>query len=622
MVKNLIKLLMILVFFMSHLCVAAEASRNDYVSELITKSRSLHLYENDEWLALLHYHYSLFGKLHSQARSNNFFLSKQGRFNSEHEMTATLSGLFSVNSDDEAIQCRFPLRYQWLKNALDIDDRMLPHHACLHFSQWKKKIKPESVTMVFPSANMGAPSSLFGHTLLRINSKDDTNAYLLSHSVSYAAIIPKGTAETHYVFGSIKGSFPGRFLIAPYYQKIKEYGQIENRDIWEYSLNLNKREIDRLLMHLWEIKDVDFEYYFSDENCAYRLLELLEIARPESNLTRRFPLYVIPTDTIRAVVAEKFVRQVKYRPSMVTQLQANIDQLNTKEKNISLAIAHDRKVIQSKTFLSLSDKQKSRVLQTTLRYTEWKQYRDWSSSNSHDLTQAVGKSPAITPPYIKPPVRPDQGHLPLRFKIVEGTERKPYSQIGIRPVYHDLTDNARGYVAGSELSFLNTEIRITGQKVRLQQFDFLTIASLRPVNKFMMPLSWELGLGAERTSVHSGSHLISQVHGNAGLSFTFLPDGLISILPGIRIEYHPNLSQYRGIKVGASIGYLLQKDWGSIYAKWGYNYSIDSSRAYNRFTLKQNFSIGQNQAFRLGLQYKEKFNTDNLNIWLGYVLYL
>jgi len=602
--------------------MATEISKGDYASKLIAKSKSLHLYKNSEWLALLHYHYSVSGRLRSQAKSNTFFLSSRGRSSPEHELMATLNGLFSDNSDDDAIQCRFPLRYQWIKNTLNINDTMLPQHVCFRFSQWKKQINPESVTLVFPSANMSAPSSLFGHTLLRINAKDDTNAYLLSHSVSYAAVIPKGTAQTHYVFGSISGSFPGRFLIAPYYQKIKEYGQIENRDIWEYSLNLTKHEIDRLLMHLWEIKDIDFEYYFSDENCAYRLLELLEIARPESHVTQHFPLYVIPTDTIRAVVAENFVRQVEYRPSMATQLQASIDQLSSGEKNVSLTIADDRKAMQSTSFLNLSGKQKSRVLQTTLRYVEWKQYRDWSNSNYHGLTQALSKFPAISPPHIKHSVRPDSGHLPFRLKIMEGTERRPYSQIGIRPVYHDLTDNARGYVSGSELSFLNTEIRITGKKVQLQQFDFLSLASLRPINKFMIPLSWEIGLGVERTSVQSKSHLISQIYGNAGLSFPLPGGGLISILPGIRLEYHPNLSRYRGLKVGTSIGYLLQKDWGSIHARWDYNYSIDSSRADNRFTLNQNISIGQNQAFRIGLQYKEKFNTDNLNLWLGYVLYL
>jgi len=622
MLKTPATLIMLLVCFVCYSSVAVAASSSDYLSRIIKQSESLHLYENRGWLALLHYHRSLLGHLHSQATSHEFFLSKQGRFNSRRELIATLSELFSDKDDSESVQCRFPLRYRWLQKMLGIDDTMLPHHTCSNFLQWKSKINPQSVTLVFPSANMSAPSSLFGHTLLRINAKDDTNAYLLSRSISYAAVIPDGTAEAHYLFGSISGSFPGRYLVAPYYQKIKEYGQIENRDIWEYLLNLNKQEIDRLLMHLWEIKDIDFEYYFSDENCAYRLLELLEIARPESKLTQHFPLYVIPTDTIRAVVSEKFVRSVKYRPSMATQLRASIHRLNSQEKKISLATARNTEATQSREFLRLSGQHKSRVLQTAFRYTEWKQYRDWSRSNNNALAQTLTKFPAITPPRIKQPDRADRGHLPLRLKMLEGSERKPYSQIGIRPVYHDLTDNARGYVKGSELSFLNTEIRITGKKVRIHQFDFLKMASLRPVNEFMTPLSWELGLGMERTSVHSGSHLIAQMHGNAGFSFSFLPDGLISIMPGIRIEYHPNLAQYRGIKFGSSIGYLLQKDWGSTYIKWDYHYSIDDSRSDNRFTLNQNISINQNQAFRAGLQYKDKFNTDNLNVWLGYVFYL
>jgi len=35
----------------------------------------------------------------------------------------------------------------------------------------------------------------------------------------------------------------------PYYLKVREYNDMENRDVWEYELNLSPEEIDRLLMH-------------------------------------------------------------------------------------------------------------------------------------------------------------------------------------------------------------------------------------------------------------------------------------------------------------------------------------------------------------------------------------
>ena len=91
----------------------------------------------------------------------------------------------------------------------------------------------------------------------------------------------------------------------PYYLKVREYTDLENRDIWEYELNLSPEEIDRLLMHAWELGPIHFDYYFFDENCAYHLLGLLEAARPDLELTKGFRWWAIPSDTVREVVKQK-----------------------------------------------------------------------------------------------------------------------------------------------------------------------------------------------------------------------------------------------------------------------------------------------------------------------------
>lgn len=97
------------------------------------------------------------------------------------------------------------------------------------------------------------------------------------------------------------GGYPGLFALVPYREKLAEYSRLENRDLWEYKLNLTPEETGRMVEHVWELKQVRFDYYFFDENCSFRLLELMEIARPGIELTEQFPLTAIPTDTVRAV---------------------------------------------------------------------------------------------------------------------------------------------------------------------------------------------------------------------------------------------------------------------------------------------------------------------------------
>ena len=88
--------------------------------------------------------------------------------------------------------------------------------------------------------------------------------------------------------------------------KVQAYRDIENRDMWEYRLNLTPAQIDRLLMHAWELGNAYFDYFFFKENCSYHILSLLEYADPTLHLRDHFHFWTIPADTVthRGIPAE------------------------------------------------------------------------------------------------------------------------------------------------------------------------------------------------------------------------------------------------------------------------------------------------------------------------------
>ena len=102
------------------------------------------------------------------------------------------------------------------------------------------------------------------------------------------------TAETGddgglvYIAKGTTGFYPAFFNLRPYYQQLKRYSDWENRDIWEYRLDVDQDQVDFLLMHLWELKDVEFPYYFFTKNCSYELLRLLEIGVADLRSKRAF----------------------------------------------------------------------------------------------------------------------------------------------------------------------------------------------------------------------------------------------------------------------------------------------------------------------------------------------
>src|SRR5579884_3918339 len=262
---------------------AAAPSDPPYLSTLLARAAALNLAGDRYWHLLLHYRGTVWGGVTSEADDPGFFLAPDGKTNPQAELAATLRQFFStdlVGRSKQLAQCAFIARYTWLKEQLAFDDTQLPPLRCERFENWYRELSPMGITVIFPSAFMNNPASMFGHTLLRIDQKGQTEqTRILAYTINYAADVPPNEGVSYAVKG-IFGGYKGYFSTVPYYLKVQEYRDIENRDIWEYRLNLTQPQIRRLLMHAWELGNAYFDYFFFKENCSYHLLSLLEYADP------------------------------------------------------------------------------------------------------------------------------------------------------------------------------------------------------------------------------------------------------------------------------------------------------------------------------------------------------
>jgi hypothetical protein len=71
--------------------------------------------------------------------------------------------------------------------------------------------------------------------------------------VNYAATV-NSDDNWSYAWKGLVGKYPGEYSLMPYYRKVKEYGDFESRDLWEYELNLNPEETAFLVKHIWEMQ--------------------------------------------------------------------------------------------------------------------------------------------------------------------------------------------------------------------------------------------------------------------------------------------------------------------------------------------------------------------------------
>lgn len=600
------------------------AADPEYLKELQTRARELRLAEKREWQVLLHYRRSLLtGRVRSLADDSGFFNAKHGKTRPQEELDATLAAFFSELAETDAQQnpqCRFIARFRWLQEQLKFDPARMPQAPCDRFNRWRATLDTESATLIFPSAYVNSPASMYGHTLLRIGrNESDSGTQLLGYAVNYAAF----TQETNGIIFAIKGVFggyPGRFSMTPYYKKVSEYNDLENRDIWEYELSLTPIEIDRLLRHVWELGPVNFDYFFFDENCSYQLLFLLDAARPSLRLNDQFPLWAIPADTVRVVTAApNLVRNTRYRASRATQLKYSAAQTPAADIDLAKSIASGTTAPTRDWKKAKNDAAQARVLDLAYDYLDYqrvagKMKGEQTVTRLRDLL--VARAQVDAPPPAEPPapsVRPDQGHASARVSLGGGTTGGDgFQELRFRATYHDLLDPRPGYQPGAQIEFGNFYLRHENDRGApfVERATFVNVTSIAERSELIKPLSWRMDFGLERTRFTDGTRpLLFQFGGGAGLATELFRNatGYAMLEAGTLIS--PKLDSNITLGVGPSAGLIVEPmpRWRLQLFARSLHYVTGSDDRRDMLGLHQNIMLNDKFAIRIEADTRREF---------------
>ncbi|HEX4047256.1 MAG TPA: DUF4105 domain-containing protein, partial [Elusimicrobiota bacterium] len=121
------------------LLLAAPAAAQT-AGDALTAARARRLWEDPQWLRLVHYKRSRWlGREESDA-TKGFFLSPNGAHDPRAELEADVAGLYAVPPPDgsQHPRCRFPARSAWLIETLRIDPASLPPADCSKFEAWRR----------------------------------------------------------------------------------------------------------------------------------------------------------------------------------------------------------------------------------------------------------------------------------------------------------------------------------------------------------------------------------------------------------------------------------------------------------------------------------------------------
>ena len=579
------------------------ASSNDVVSAkqtMIERAEKLALSQHETWLALLHYKRETVSRdVISQADDKKFFLHPNGKHDAKAELVANINAFFKSSQSGHA-QCLFPARWWWLKQQLnygrDYDVK------CPQLEAFMARVAADKLVLVFPTMYLSNPGSTFGHTFLRFDTEGEAN--LLSQTLNYAARTNKEDNILNYVRKGLFGGYTGFFRMRSYFETVQEYNNIENRDIWEYELSFTKNEIKQLLRHVWEINNVDFDYFFFKENCAYRMLTLLDVIRTGIELTTgsKFSVYAIPVDTVRALDEVGLIKSRELRASLVTRIDdyfLNEDEsLNNKNTRTAVNIATKENVVKPESILSYldvveNDRDKVDVLQQSYNIL---QFNNASSSvkaqnilelannlsNKKNTNLKEGLSHQKFSEWNKPSennggrnygkVPPEKGHDSIRVSAGFGKQNtRKYVDLRFRPAFHDLMDSMAGYISGAAINsfevrfkWFTSSDKFNGSReghseLRLESLSLLNITSLNPLRRWHKSLSWLLDIRFDRTQLNETASVRNFIgRGGLGLSFQkkyFVPFLILLGEGNLSSDYKKGYSVLLGLQAGMKINF-------------------------------------------------------------------
>lgn len=447
-----------------------------------------------KWLRLGHYEKGWLGA--TSPFRGLFFLHPEGFKNPQAELDATIEAFRHPTADQikkygMLPQCFFAARFRWLNQELKFDPGLID--PCEERRSWKKKLNTGSVSLIFAAADLNNAPSTFGHTFLKLGNPDNRNSKeLTDYGINYAADGDR-RENIFYALKGLFGFYDGFFTMLPYHQKIREYTNMEGRDLWEYPLKLSAEEVEELIDHILEMEHSHAPYYFMSDNCSYQILKALEVVRPDLNVSARLPIYTIPLDVVKEIAkVPGLVGVPRFQRSLKSDYLDGYSRLTGDQRE-----ALDEAVDGLNIARTLSAKEAAEVYETAMKYYALKAYQSGVDQDEakHKLSIKRAKLGMVTQNSVGvvPPV-PGMSHDSSAVYLGGGENEKfgAFQSLKFRHAFHDLEQSDAGMVPFSQIEILSAELRYYSEEHRLalQKFTLFDLLNSTPLTSLDQHLSW------------------------------------------------------------------------------------------------------------------------------------
>lgn len=576
------------------------------LNSVLTQIEFQKIYEEPKWLALLQIKHNS-----PQIKDKNFY-TKHHLSSAKEEMFSFVNELFSTNK--EKLICTYPARFYWLKSKLNLPE--FDFSNCKELNDFIDKAPLEKASIVFASENLTQPSSMMGHIFIKIQGSNSSQIYV-EHAISFFTEINDFNIPK-LIFESLITGKRGFYTLSPYEQNKNYYLLEEQRNIWEYQLKLNN--FDRILLHyyLFELKNINFSYYFHSFNCATLIQNILNVIHskdtaPEPNL------WVSPLDIVRFVHKNEMINSSKLIPSSKWKIKALTDAIKLNKLN--------REIIKQRNFETIDINKSNiteavKIYELAIAYNDYQyetrqiDHESWTKSLSlltkqknslgNNLTIDISnyKNPAST-------IKDTQLFFKQKYYINENS-----SVLGFLPASHSILDNNSQYQNETELKTgeISFKYSSTSHSLSLNSLVLYSVMSLQPNDFLTGGLSGILRLGFEpQLNNYLSEEGTVFIEGGPGKTYRLQRDTDFYFL--FKLGYQDRLEPY--FYLAPTIGILLREiyDMKTLFEYMDYNY-IDTLRisraSFTQVLNHNNLSLSLN-IFQNSLKKELKTQPSSIN---------
>lgn len=497
---------------------------------------------SDVWLALGVYTKTGSG-FRSEVHSESFFIDPNGRDDPYAELSATINAFES--GDKEAI-CKYRGRLRWLVEVWPNADSWAANVHCKEFNQWSNNGQA-SLSLVFATGYFKNPASYYGHILLKVN---NGGRGLVDNTVNYGARVPDNENLIPYIFRGLVGSYKASYTSTHFYTNVATFNETDQRDMWEYELDLKGYEYELVLGHAWELLKEEYTYLFLSKNCVYRIGELLSVTG-HKDAYKIDKYWVAPQDLIQSLAnyrrqdGKSLFKNVSYLPSRQSRLYARYNRLSAANKNLVHQYVDDLEQLSSSSFNQLNQNEQFEILDVLLEYFKYLEisgfYEEESAKNYNKVLAARFRLPiGQSSSNFYGESKPHEGRRSSYFSVggvYHSTEENYGVRVSLRPAYYDALDSDHGHVPFSRLKMGDVAFRLEDSKVVLEKLIIADIQSIRTAITGLpgdRSMSWGIKLGFEQERIGCESCIGFSGLGELGMSKSlFGATSSVSVFGGV-----------------------------------------------------------------------------------------